>query len=185
LFADQIVLVVSGKAFLWTFASLASRWSNQVLPFLGIVLLFSFVKQVYNYLFVAVDQQNVLLPINLVGVLVGIPLGIRTIPHYGLLWGAITQLTIEVLFMLGAIWIGRRKQVYPLYTSKIFWILTLILVGMTAVGYVIVSLRTINILRFFIIAILLNLLVVWLSLPMIKKISKWLTMEEPVSEISY
>lgn len=185
LFADQIILVVSGKEFLWTFTSLATWWSNQVLPFLGIVLLFSFVKQVYNYLFVAVDQQNVLLPINLVGVLVGIPLGIWTIPHYGLLWGAITQLTIEVLFMLGAMWIGRKKHVYPLYTAKIFWILTLILAGMTAIGYVIVSLRTINVLRFFIIAIVLNLLVVWLSLPMIKKISKWLTMEESSTEISY
>jgi hypothetical protein len=41
---------------------------------LGIVLVGSFIKQVYNYLFVAVDKQNVLLPINLVGILIGVPL---------------------------------------------------------------------------------------------------------------
>jgi len=45
----------------------------------------SFIKQVYNYLFVAVDKQNVLLPINLIGVGLGVLLGIRVIPHYGLL----------------------------------------------------------------------------------------------------
>jgi O-antigen/teichoic acid export membrane protein len=65
-----------------------------------VVLFWSFIKQVYNYLFVAVDRQNILLPINLIGVLVGIPLGIWMIPQYGLLGGVVTQLTIELFFML-------------------------------------------------------------------------------------
>lgn len=185
LFADQIILVVSGKEFLWTFASLSTWWSNQVLPFLGLVLLFSFVKQVYNYLFVAVDKQNVLLPINLLGVLIGIPLGIFMIPTYGLFGWAITQLTIEIFFMLGAMFIGRKWRVYPVFTAKIFRWLFAIVVGMTVVGYTIVSIRTLSLLRFFVIAGVLNLAVLRCSLPLIKKISKWLTMEEVSSEVTY
>ena len=185
LFADQIILVVSGKAFLGTFASLTTRWSNQVLPFLGIVLLRSFIKQVYNYLFVAVEQQNVLLPINLIWVLVGIPLGIRMIPKYWLWWWAITQLTIELVFMLGAIWIGKRKKVQPMFSFKTWWILTLILLGMAGLGYAITYFWTITILRFFVVAIVLNLFVVYLSLPMIKKIAKWLTVDEVASPDTY
>lgn len=178
LFADQIILVVSGKEFLWTYFSLTSRWSNQVLPFLGVVLLRSFIKQVYNYLFVAVDKQNVLLPINLIWVLIWIPLWIWMIPKYGLFWWAITQLAIELLFMLGAIRIGKRQHVQPVFSSKIRWKLIILLVGMSAVGYSITYFRTINVLRFFIVAIPLNLLIVYLSLPTIKKIAKWLTVED-------
>jgi len=185
LFADQIILIVSWKAFLWTFTSLTTRWSNQVLPFLGIVLLRSFVKQVYNYLFVAVEKQNVLLPINLIWVLVGIPLWIWVIPHYGLWGGAITQLVIEFIFMIGAIRVGKIKNVSPVFSLKTWWMLILILLVMIAVGYGIVSFWAINILRFFIIAILLNLTVVYISLPMIKKIAKGLTVDEAVSEVTY
>lgn len=185
LFADQIILVVSGKEFLWTFTSLSTWWSNQVLPFLGLVLLFSFVKQVYNYLFVAVDKQNVLLPINLLGVLIGIPLGIFMIPQYGLFWWAITQLAIEVFFMIGAIFIGRKWRVYPLFTQKTFRYLVSILVGMTVIGYGIVSVQTLSLVRFFVVAGVLNLAVLRLSLPLIKKISQWLTVEEASSEVAY
>lgn len=185
LFADQIVLVVSGKAFLWSFASLAARWSNQVLPFLGIVLLRSFIKQVYNYLFVAVEKQNVLLPINLIWVLVGIPLGIWMIPKYWLFGWVITQLAIELIFVLWALLVGRKHRVQPVFSRKIFWVLFLLLCGMSLVWYVITSLWYINVLRFFIIAIPLNLLIVYLSLPSIKKVAKWLTTDEVHSDIVY
>lgn len=66
LFPTYIIRIVSGKAFLGSFAGIWNRGSDQVLPFLGIVLGMSFIKQVYNYLFVAVDKQNVLFKINLV-----------------------------------------------------------------------------------------------------------------------
>jgi O-antigen/teichoic acid export membrane protein len=178
LFADQIILVISWKAFLWSFASLTARWSNQVLPFLGIVLLRSFIKQVYNYLFVAVDKQNVLLPINLVWVLIWIPLWIRMIPQYWLFGWAVTQLTIELLFMLGAVWMGKRKKVQPIFSLKIWWKLLLFLVLLSILGYLITYFRHINVLRFFVIAPLLNIFVIYISLPTIKKIAKWLTVDE-------
>lgn len=180
LFADQIILVVSGKAFLWSFASLATRWSNQVLPFLGIVLFGSFIKQVYNYLFVAVDKQNVLLPINLIWVLVGIPLWIFMIPKYWLFGWVVTQLTIELLFMFGAIRVGKRKKVQPILSKKIIRRLLISLSWLAASGYVITSLRTINVLRFFIIGAIINLSIVYFTLPTIKKIAKWLTVEDTI-----
>ena len=58
---------------------------DQILPFLGIVLVLSFIKQVYNYLFVALEKQNLLFEINLVGVLIGAGVGVRLIPTYGLM----------------------------------------------------------------------------------------------------
>jgi O-antigen/teichoic acid export membrane protein len=165
---------------LGSFISLTARWSNQVLPFLGIVLLRSFIKQVYNYLFVAVDKQNVLLPINLIWVIVGIPLWVRMIPKYWLAGWAITQLTIELLFMLGAIRIGKTKKVSPIFSLKTWWKLTLVLIVFSLVGYAITYFRHINMLRFFVVAIVLNALAVYVSLPTIKKIAKWLTVDDTI-----
>lgn len=178
IFSDQIILVVSGEAFLGTFESLSKWWSNQVLPFLGIVLLRSFIKQVYNYLFVAVEKQNVLLPINLIGVLIGIPLWIWMIPKYGLFGGAITQLTIEFIFMFGAIRVGKRKKIQPIFSLRKWFLLTIILIVWTSIGYLVMRIRDINMIQFFVVAILLNLSIVYVSLPIIKKIAKGLTVED-------
>ena len=54
IFAEDIIVFVSSKSFLGTWESIASWWSDQVLPFLGVVLVLSFIKQVYNYLFVVI-----------------------------------------------------------------------------------------------------------------------------------
>ena len=64
-FNRDVILFVSSEKFLWTRESLSTRWSNQILPFLGIVLFFSFIKQIFNYLFVSLEKQNVLFKINL------------------------------------------------------------------------------------------------------------------------
>ena len=57
------------------------------MPFLGIVLALSFVKQVYNYIFVATGKQNVLLGVNGLGVVIGIAVGLYTIPAFHLSLG--------------------------------------------------------------------------------------------------
>lgn len=79
LFSKEIVLIVSGQDFIGT--SLANPGSNIILPFLGAVLWMSFMKQVFNYVFVANDKQNVLLGINAFGVLIGLLVAI-SIPWY-------------------------------------------------------------------------------------------------------
>lgn len=98
LFADSIILIVSKSSFLGSWAGPEVRGSNQILPFLGIVLLLSFIKQVYNYTFVALEQQNRLFAINAIGVAIGAGIGLWLVPQYGLLGGVITQLLIEILF---------------------------------------------------------------------------------------
>ena len=178
LFADKVILLVSDKSFIGSFASLSSRWSNQVLSFLGIMLVASFIKQVYNYLFVSVDKQNILLPINLIGICIGVPLWIWMIPQYGLLGGVITQLTIELMFMIWAIFVGKRKHIQPVFSWNIRWKILIILASMSAVGYTITHVWNLSMLRFFIVAIPLNLIVLYISLPLIKKIAKWLTVED-------
>jgi O-antigen/teichoic acid export membrane protein len=118
IFAEDIIVFVSSKSFLGTWESIASWWSDQVLPFLGVVLVLSFIKQVYNYLFVALEQQNLLFWVNLTGVLIGAWIWIYLIPHYGLLWGVITQVLIEVMFAIWAMWIERKNEWLPFLIEK-------------------------------------------------------------------
>jgi O-antigen/teichoic acid export membrane protein len=45
-------------------------------------LFLSFIKQIFNYIFVANDQQNKLLGINLFGVIFGLSAGLYLIPKF-------------------------------------------------------------------------------------------------------
>lgn len=83
-FNNEIIRLVSSKDFLGTRESIADRGANQILPFLAIVLALSFIKQVFNYLFVAVEKQNVLFRNNLIGVAVGVMVGLLVIPRRNL-----------------------------------------------------------------------------------------------------
>lgn len=178
IFADPIIRFVSGKAFVGTFASLQTRWSNQLLPFLGIVLFRSFIKQVYNYLFVAVEKQNVLLPINLIGVILWVLVWIVAIPKYGLLGWIITQMFIELLFMSGAILVAKKKKVSPLFLWKDMGKLTFILLGFALVGAIVNVYVTMTMFWFFVIAIIFNGCILLISRRPIKSIAKWLTVED-------
>lgn len=181
LFSNWIILVVSWKAFLWSFSSVRSWWSNQILPFLWIVLFRSFIKQVYNYLFVAVEKQNVLLPINLFWVILWVGLWIRAIPKYGLVWGVITQVVIEFLFMIWAIWVWNRKKVNPIFSWKRVWILSWGMVLFAIIWFSVTKIWKINMIEFFWFAIILNLVLVYLCLPIVKKIARGLTVEDTIN----
>jgi O-antigen/teichoic acid export membrane protein len=60
----------------------------------------SFVKQVFNYLFVAVNKQTLLFYVNLIGIVCGIILALFVIPKRNLIGGVITQITLECLFTI-------------------------------------------------------------------------------------
>ncbi|MFZ2151044.1 MAG: oligosaccharide flippase family protein [Candidatus Absconditicoccaceae bacterium] len=177
IFADQIILIVSGKAFIGTFGLIQYRGSNQILPFLGVVLRRSFIKQIYNYLFVSVERQNVLLGINLFGVIIGVLVGLYTIPKYGLFGGIITQVLLEFLFMIGAIAVAKTKKINLITPRKTFWRLSIIIIVFGIIGFTLTQYIKMTILNFFIIAILLNLALVYISLPSIKKVARGLTFE--------
>lgn len=178
IFAEWIIRVVSGKAFIGSFAHINLWWSDQILPFLWIVLWWSFIKQVYNYLFVAVEKQNVLLPINLIWVVVGIPLGIWSIQTYGLVGGVVTQLAIELIFMLWAIFVARRKKIYPFFPMSSVVRLSLILFVFAVGWFLLNHFISFNYFSFFAVVLAFNGLLVFVSLPAIKKVAKGLTVEE-------
>lgn len=191
LFSKMVILVTSDTTFLGSRENIHLRWADQVLPFLWIILAFSFVKQVYNYIFVATDRQNVLLRINGIGVVLGIVLWLRIIPDWkdglgrGIFWAMITQMVMEVIFMLWAIITGIRHRVSPILSSSQIWKIIGIMTLFSSVGWIITRIvwTDMGYISFFIIAGVLNLIVVGISFPLLKKISRWLAVKEPVEQI--
>ncbi len=180
IFSSQIIEFVGGKNFIGNFETIQTRWSDQILPFLGVVLFFSFIKQVYNYLFVTVDKQNVLLGINGIGVIIWVSLWIFAIPKRGLAGWVLTQLVIEFMFMAGAILVAHKNKISPIknlsQTTKIRWILLLWgILWFLIKTYISPSNRT-----RFLWAISMNLIILWLSRTTLKKVARWLGIEDPV-----
>lgn len=102
--------------FIWwsEYLTTAQRlWSDSLLPFLWIVLTFSFIKQVFNYIFVSNDLQNKLLWINLFGVTLWCIVWIPLIWKYNLTWWIIMQVLLEICFLWGALWIAKKHMVLP------------------------------------------------------------------------
>lgn len=186
IFAKMIILVCSDKSFLWSYDSIMHRWSDQLMPLLGVVLLLSFIKQVYNYIFVATGKQNVLLGVNGVGVFIWILLWLYLIPNRSFtlgrwIFGAIiTQLVMEFIFMSLAIRTGFRKSVTPILSKNILWKTALVLACFSAVWYAVTSYIHMTYISFFITAIVLNGSVALLSLPLLKKMGRGLTVEADV-----
>lgn len=187
-FAPEIIPIVSSSAYLGSFANIASRGSDQILPFLGIVLFLSFVKQVYNYTFVALDVQNKLFTINLVGVILGCIVGVYLIPRYGLAGGVATQLLIELLFTGGAIFVGRRDQLTPIFPRKQFALLGGALCGFLllaqGLGHFDWHFHLNGIfarlpLDFFLWTALINALLIALAYRPLKRLAQGLTQESP------
>lgn len=84
-FATPIIQVVSGKKYLTPgsgfnlqgileFIHAGQRntlGTDFILPGLAVILSLSFIKTVFNYVFVAANRQNILFPVNLMGVVIG------------------------------------------------------------------------------------------------------------------
>lgn len=192
-FAEDIIVFVSSRSFLWTWESINNWWSNQVLPFLWIVLILSFIKQVYNYLFVALEKQNILFGINLVWVLLWAVLGVVIIPKFWLLWWVITQVFIEMMFTFWAVKLAYARNLNPIFQRKplmqlvvillifcIFWYgIHLYLLNARGEWLTIWSLELSawvrEMIRFFLIALVYNIAIAGISIPAIKKVAKGLT----------
>jgi O-antigen/teichoic acid export membrane protein len=179
-FNRDIILFVSSKDFIWSRDSLTTWWSNQILPFLWIVLFFSFIKQIFNYLFVSLEKQNVLFKINLTWVIVWILIALFVIPKRNLLGWIIVQVLIETIFMVGAMIVAWKLKVFPKFQKKawfqILWILAIMLVsGFFINGWL--DNHEISWRLFLIFAWIYNLIIVWISLKPIKSIAKGLTID--------
>ena len=181
-FAKEIILFVSKESFLWKRWDFSLRWSDQILPFLWIVLVLSFIKQVFNYLFVSIDKQNILFKINLTWIVIWIIVALFVIPKYNLLWWVITQLLLEILFTWWAIAVAIRRKTLPIIMKKenliMCAILVLMLVSWYFINWYMANLELFSYIKFFLIAGIYNLIIVWISFPLIKKFAHGLTWEE-------
>jgi O-antigen/teichoic acid export membrane protein len=144
------------------------------------VLVLSFIKQVYNYLFVAVDEQNVLFKNNVIGVVLGVLLGLRVIPRWNLLGGVITQIFIELVYTFGAIGIAHHRKLTPLLPQKPLWhvILVLLIAGLLGMGIrSILTYHEISLIGFLAVGLLFNGAITLALLSPMKKIAKGLTLD--------
>ena len=176
-FATPIIKFIAGEKFLGSFSNVFQRWSDQILPFLGIVLFASFIKQVYNYLFVSVEKQNFLLRINLCGVIIGTSVGIPLIQKRGLAWWAATQIMIEIMFMIGGFRIAQKHKIQVIFDQhnigKLMAIMGIAaIIGWGINHYCIFTTRT-----FLLIALLFNGIIIACSYTTIKKVAKKLAIE--------
>lgn len=179
IFAPYIIPIVSSKKFLGSRAYIETRGSDQILPFLWIVLLLSFIKQVYNYCFVALEKHNKLFAINLSGVTIGALIWIFLIPKYGLLGGVITQILIEVIFTGGALFVAWKNKLSPHFPRSKSAPAFIALLTFGGLGILLKARlpEPLPIWQFFLIAGIFNLLLVGLVLFPMKKIAAGLTQE--------
>ncbi len=179
-FNRDVILFVSSRDFIWSRDSLTMRWSDQILPFLGIVLFFSFIKQIFNYLFVSLEKQNVLFRINLTWVVVWVLVALFVIPKRNLLGWIIVQVLIETIFMVGAMIVAWRLKVFPKFKKKAWLQLLWILAIMFVIGFFInwwLDGHEIKWWMFLIIAGVYNLIILLISLKPIKAVAKGLTID--------
>lgn len=144
------------------------------------MLVLSFIKQCYNYLFIATDNQNILFKNNVIGVILGVIIGLIVIPKRNLLGGVITQIFIEFVYTFGAIRIAHRAKLTPIVQKKHFWYLTLVLILACATGFGIHQYfgnTEISLLTFFATALIFNGIIFLISFKSIKEVAKGLTVD--------
>ena len=131
LFAPHLIEFIWWSAYLSADGRIGSDW---VLKWIGLVVLMSFIKQVHNYLFVSTGDQNILLPINLLGVGIGLPAAVLLIDRFELVWWLRAQWILEFLFLAGAVAVARYKRI-PL-TVPIVQLTALLLVPVAVILFV-------------------------------------------------
>ncbi len=177
LFAPLWIKVISGHKYLSVFLNWIG--SDTILPFLGIVLILSYIKQVFNYIFISFEKQNILLHVNLSGIILGLSIWTVLILKYNLFGGIITQILLELLFVGWWIFWAGKQKILPLvpnqYIKEILLLAALIMIWgilFTIQGwpykFIDISFASIGIL------ISTNLAYILFSFPFAKKWAKWL-----------
>ena len=134
-FATPIIQIVSGEKYLTPVSGFnlqgileflhLNNWSalgtDFLLPGLAIVLALSFIKTVFNYVFVAANRQNLLFPINLWGVIIGAVIALWAVQSYNLIGGLIAQFIMELLFVVGSVYYARKHDIMPKIFHSSHW----------------------------------------------------------------
>jgi len=121
-FGQEIISYIWWKEYIsdisiWSNFQLRFGWeikSDIVIVFLSIVLLISFIKQVFNYLTISQNMQNKLLKINIVWILFWFILWFLLIPKYWILWWFFTQISFEIIFLIWLVIINKKNSTLPI-----------------------------------------------------------------------
>lgn len=177
IFSNEIIYTISWASFIWN--SLSNPGANTILPFLAIVLFFSFIKQIFNYIFVANDKQNKLLWINLFGVTIGLSAWLYLIPNFQIVGWIITQVWLELLFLSGALYVATRYKLLPKINRKKMLTLLGISTIIWWIGYYTINsilyIDYTNFWHFILAWFAINIPLILFSLPTIKKVARGLT----------
>ncbi len=146
-FATPIIHIVSGEKYLTPVSGFnlqgmmeflqRHNWSalgtDFLLPWLAIILALSFIKTVFNYVFVAANRQNILFPINLWGVVIGASIAFWAVKSYNLIGGLVAQFVMELLFVVGSVYYARKHDIMPKIFHSSHWkmhIFFIIIIGL-------------------------------------------------------
>lgn len=170
-FRESIIRFVSWTEYLASHTW--SYWSDSLLPWLALVLLLSFIKQVYNFLFVSLHLNNKLLWVNGIGVTIWAIVWFITIPKYGIAWGIATQMTMEICYTLWWILIASSHKAPLIFSRKymiwiILWIALFSLGGRYIFGSTIVWIW-----RLSLYALMMNAVIIAISYKPVKTIMRW------------
>lgn len=167
-FDTEIIQFVSWSKYLTM--TLWSRGSDTLLKWLGIALILTFTKQIFNYMLIATDHQNKLFQVNTRGVIIGIGVASWLVRQYGLVWWLIGQLRVELLYVIGGIRVARRCGIMPIVSwNNMKKLLLWLLVGLWW-GYCIYYFQLLNGSQYFdfFLIIIYNLILIALSYRWIK-----------------
>ena len=175
IFRESIISFVSGQDYLAATsiaAGTGTRGSDTLLPWLALVLLLSFIKQVYNFLFVSLHLNNKLLVVNGIGVLIGAIIGFIAIPRRGIAGAVVTQMIMELCYTLGGIRIAHSHDSHLIFSWKYMGGIIIAIALFTVGGRWIMGSEVIPTVRFIIYAILMNALIMGVSYKPIKAIMR-------------
>lgn len=131
-FRESIISFVSWSEYLSV--TTWGRWSDTLLPWLALVLLLSFTKQVYNFLFVSLHLNNKLLWVNWIWVIIWAIVWFIVIPAYWIWWWIITQIVMELCYVIWGLWIAYSHKAQLLFSRK-YMIFILMWIGLFTVAW--------------------------------------------------
>lgn len=170
-FRESIISFVSGKSYLSIFTNW--WWSDTILPRLSLVLLFTFAKQVYNFLFVALDLNNKLLQVNGIGIIIGAIIGFITIPRYWIAGAIATQMAMEVIYTFGSVLIAHRNKAQLIFSWKMLWAMFLLIACCTIWGRYLFGSEVLHIWQLLVYALVFNAIILGVSYKPVRNIMKW------------
>lgn len=174
-FRESIISFVSGHEYLAATsiaAGTGTRGSDSLLPRLALVLLLSFIKQVYNFLFVSLHLNNKLLVVNGIGVLIGAIIGFIAIPRRGIAGAVVTQMVMELCYTLGGVWIAHSHQAHLIFSWKYMGGILIAIVLFTLGGRWIMGSNVMPTLQFVLYALMMNAVILGISYKPIKVIMR-------------